>query len=163
MRSISQPAPISHTLFPPPLLMLCAPRIAGLLPARVPEPEAPPDLKMFTYTHPGLAELPAAERERLLDGAKTLLDVALDFALHGLGEDALRAAEVVFHRAAGGHPPKHFSGPTAYNAEVDADVMTALVDLSRIRIPTREEARRELDEKMKAYRDQNGSDSWLSV
>ncbi len=162
MRIVPQAAPFSHSFFPPPLLMLPAPRIAGLLAARVSEPEAPVN-NDFHYTHPELASLPDEQRERLFNGVKILLDVALDVALHGLGDEALRAAEVVFHRAAGGQTPEHFAGPAAYNAEVDADIMIALVELSHITVPTREEAMRELDERLRAYREQEGGDTWANA
>ncbi len=41
MQIVPQSAPASYSHFPPPLLMLAAPRIAGLLPAQVPGAEPP--------------------------------------------------------------------------------------------------------------------------
>ncbi len=155
MRIVPQAAPNSHSLFPPPLLMLPAPRIAGLLPARVAvtsgEPPPAPDLSIFTYTHPGLAELPTAQREKLLNGAKVLLDVALDFALNGLAEDALRAAEVLFHRAAGGQPPKHFKSPKEFSIDHQSKLMEIMIAVSNVPVITREQAERELDEQLRLY------------
>ncbi len=163
MRIVPQAAPPAHSLFTTSFLLLPAPRIAGLLPAHVGvEPEAPPQATFptFTYTHPNLAELSDERRDSLFRAAKTLMDVALDFNLNGLAEDQLRAAEVLFHRAAGGSTPKHFRSPVEFAAERDADVMNTMVNIAGLftgeaMAARREKAKQTLEEMLRAYRAEN--------
>ncbi len=80
MPIVPQSASFPLTLFPPNMpLLLPAPRIAGLLPARCgdPPPDPPPNVAGFTYNNPRLAKLPPDQRDRLYVAAQTLLDVAL--------------------------------------------------------------------------------------
>jgi len=144
MRIVSQSAVTSHSYFSVPL-MLAAPRIAGLLPARVPSSaaaEPPPACQPFVFDRPALAELSTAQRTSLYDAAETLLDIAVEFMLGTFQEDTLRAAEVVFHRAAGGQSAIRPLGPQAFNAENDADWLETLARAKRAKPITPAEAER---------------------
>lgn len=61
-----------------------------------------------------------------------------------LNENALRAAEVIFHRAAGGQSGVGTAGPKAYGAEVDADLMEWAIGASKRMAEARERAIREI-------------------
>ncbi len=129
----------------PPLLLLAAPKIAGLLPASVPSQADPPPV--FTFTDPRLVEMPTEQRARLFDAAHALLAIALDFGDGGLSEEALRAAEVVFHRAAGGQSVVRPLHPKAYNAEFDADLIEQRLVTTRRMNEARERAIRDLEQR----------------
>jgi len=144
MRIVSQSAVTSYSYFSAQQpLMLPAPRIAGLLPARVPSSaEPPPDCQPFVFDRPALAELSTTQRASLYEAAETLLDIAVEFMLGTFQEDALRAAEVVFHRAAGGQSAIRPLGPQAFNAESDAAWLQTLARAKRARPITPAEAER---------------------
>src|SRR5579859_6741135 len=120
--------PVSYSLFPP-LLMLPAPKVAGLLGSGTPQP----DPATFTFTDPRLATLNADERQKFADAAQNLLNVALRFAADELNEDALRAAQVLFHRKLTGHSPKRPLTPTAFKAEGDADMLDVMLNYEKRR------------------------------
>ncbi len=126
-------------------LLLAAPKIAGLLPASVPSQAKPPPV--FTFTDPRLAEMPAEQCARLFDATRALLAIALDFGDGGLSEEALRAAEVVFHRAAGGQSVVRPLHPKAYNAEFDADLIEWRLTTTRHMKEARENAIHELEQR----------------
>lgn len=128
MRSIPQSTPFSYASFPA-VLLLPAPHIAGLLPAHCPEPQA----ETFTYTNSRLADLTAEQHEKLFNVTQTLLDVTVSFLLGDVNADAFRAAEVLFHRAAGGPPSTRPLNPERYRAERDADLLDWLVTAARRR------------------------------
>ncbi len=108
-------------------LLLSAPKIAGLLPAQAESlhiNDAPDTSKgSFTYSNARLADVPESQCERLTAGMQALMDVAVAYALDEVNEAALRAAEVLFHRAAGGSIPAHPRSPQAYCAERDAELV----------------------------------------
>ncbi len=135
MPIVTQSASASHSHFPAAQLLLPAPHIAGLLPAHVqssqPPPEPPP--APFVFDRPNLADLSQAQRERLYHAADILLDSAIEFMVGTFSEEILRAAEVLFHRAAGGKSTVRPLGPAAYNAEVDADWLEMLTRAKRSR------------------------------
>ena len=158
MRIVSQSAVTSYSYFSAPLqLMLPAPQLAGLLPARVPSSYAaeppPPACQPFVFDRPALAELSTAQRANLYEAAETLLDIAVEFMLGAFQEDALRAAEVVFHRAAGGKSAIRPLGPAAFNAENDADWLDLLARAKRARPITPAEAESIVQQARAQYRD----------
>ncbi len=122
--------------------MLVAPHIAGLLPARVPSSEPPPDSAPapFVFDRPNLADVTTAQRVRLYEATDVLLEIAIEFMIGTFNEEALRAAEVMFHRAAGGKSAIRPLGPAAFNAEIDADWLEMLARAKRARPMTDAEA-----------------------
>jgi len=124
------------------MLALPAPApIAGLLPARVPSSEPPSDAPApFIFDRPALAELTAAQREHLYDATNVLLEIAVEFMIGVLNEEAIRAAEVLFHRAVGGKSSIRPLSPAAFNAEIDADWLEMLARAKRARPITYAEA-----------------------
>src|SRR5436305_10216220 len=89
--SSSRPVSGAHQ----PMLLLSAPRIAGLLPARV-DPPPPPT---FSYTNPRLATLSHARHEQIVSSARSLLDAALKVVC-GEGSDLeLILAQSMFYEA----------------------------------------------------------------
>ena len=135
-------ASYSHFPAQPQQLMLPAPHIAGLLPAHVPSSEPPPDSAPtpFVFDRPNLADLTAAQRVRLYEAADMLLEIAVEFMVGTFNEDALRAAEVMFHRAAGGKSAIRPLSPATFNAEIDADWLEMLARAKRARPMTPAEA-----------------------
>ncbi len=129
MRIVHQSAANSYSHFPPPQLLLAAPRIAGLLPARCAtgQAEAQPT---FTYQNARLAEMPTYERERFLSVTCKLLDVAVAFALGDMNEQTLRAAEALFHQTLTGHAPPRARTPDAWRAERDASLLDWLLEVN---------------------------------
>ena len=116
------------------MLALPAPApIAGLLPARVPSSESPKQAAPapFIFDRPVLADLSTAQRERLYDATNVLLEIAVEFMVGTFNEDAIRAAEVVFHRAVGGKSVVRPLSPQAFNAEIDADWLEMLARQTR--------------------------------
>ena len=107
-------------LYSPTPLLLPAPHIAGLIAATsvTSKPSAE-----FTYRNPTLAALPAEHRSQFIDAVTTLLDVAVAYAHGDLNDNALRAAQVLFHRQLTGHSPDRPLTPTAYRAERDAELI----------------------------------------
>ncbi len=142
MRILPQSASASYSHFPAqPHLMLNAPHIAGLLPARVPSSEPPPNVPApFIFDRPALADLTAVQREHLYEAADVLLEMAVEFMVGTFSEDALRAAEVIFHRGVGAKSALRPLGPAAFNAEVDADWLELLARAQRSRPITHTEA-----------------------
>ena len=125
------------------MLALPAPApIAGLLPARVPSSEPPKysEPAPFIFDCPSLADLTEAQRERLYEGANVLLEIAIEFMIGTFNEDALRAAEVMFHRAAGGKSAIRPLGPQAFKAENDADWFAMVARAKAARAMTYAEA-----------------------
>jgi len=116
----------SKPLFPPPLLMLPAPRIAGLLTAWVASSEPPPPLpeaEPFIYNNPRMVDLPEAKRERLLYVTRILLDASVDVELGSLSPAIFHAAAVLLKRAVIGQSSYPPSNRIAFLAEIDADVL----------------------------------------
>jgi len=141
MRIVPQSVSASYCHFP---LMLALPAptpIAGLLPARVPSSEPPPNAPVpFIFDRPALADLSAQQREHLYDATNVLLEIAVEFMLGALNEEAIRAAEVLFHRAVGGKSSIRPLSPAAFNAEIDADWLEMLARAKRARPITYAEA-----------------------
>jgi len=105
MRIVSQFAFALHSL----RLALPAPKIAGLLPSGLKPSPAP-----FVFDRPALADLNMAQRDRLYQAAEVLLEFAVEFIVGTFNENALRAAEVLFHRATGAQSPIKTVGPASY-------------------------------------------------
>ena len=114
-RIVPQSVPASYC----PMLALPAPKIAGLLPAHVPS-SMPPSTR-YVFASPALDDLSNQQQNRLFDATEMLLDIAVEFMRGTFNEDALRAAETVFHRAVGGHSVARPLSPKQFNAELDAD------------------------------------------
>jgi len=127
MRIVPQAAPVSYSPLPP-VLLLSAPRIAGLLPATTGTPAQPPP--QFSYANPRLGELPDAQRERLFDATRILLDVAVGHALAEFNDHALNTALALLRRAVTGQPMRPVN-PAHYNAEMDAPLLEWLVSSAR--------------------------------
>lgn len=129
-----------------PQKLLPAPRIAGLLPARAESLRGSQDADSanFMYQNARLSEVPFPQQERLAKATTNLLDVAVAFALGELNEAALRAAEVVFHRAIAGRSPVQARNPAEYCAEMDADVLDWFQTASKSLVTARGDAIREL-------------------
>jgi len=140
MRIVSQSVSPSYCHFPPMLALPAPAPIAGLLPARVPSSEPPNAPAPFIFDRPALAELTAAQREHLYDATNVLLEIAVEFMLGTFNEDAIRAAEVLFHRAVGGKSSLRPLSPAAFNAEIDADWLEMLARAKRARPITYAEA-----------------------
>jgi len=141
MRIVSQSVSPSYCHFPTMLALPAPAPIAGLLPARVPSSEAPPNAPApFTFDRPALADLTTAQREHLYDATNVLLEIAVEFMLGTFNEDAIRAAEVLFHRAVGGKSTIRPLSPAAFNAEIDADWLEMLTRAKRARPITYAEA-----------------------
>ena len=133
-RIVSQSVSTSYCHFPPMLALPAPAPIAGLLPARVPSSEPPPaPFSPFIFDRPALADLTAAQREHLYDATNVLLEIAVEFMLGVLNEEAIRAAEVLFHRAVGGKSSIRPLSPAAFNAEIDADWLEMLARAKRAR------------------------------
>ena len=140
-RIVPQSASTSYCPFPPMLALPAPVPIAGLLPARVPSSEALPNAPdPFIFDRPALADLTTAQREHLYDATNVLLEIAVEFMLGTFNEDAIRAAEVLFHRAVGGKSTIRPLSPAAFNAEIDADWLEMLTRAKRARPITYAEA-----------------------
>jgi hypothetical protein len=125
MDIVSQSPRISYSLFPP-VPLLAAPKIAGLLAAPTPPPQAEP----FTYADPRLNDLTDDQRAKLYSAAKILFDAAIAFTLDDVNLHTLQTALVLFRRALSKQPvtPRN---PAEFNAERDATVMEWLVNVDR--------------------------------
>lgn len=125
---VSQSVYVSYSSTP---LLLPAPRIAGLIAATSVTSQAPPKSSPdFTYRNASLTDLAAEERAQFIEAVTTLLDVAVAYVHGDMNDNALRAAQVLFHRQLTGHSPdrsgRHIGRPlhpTAYRAERDADLL----------------------------------------
>jgi len=140
MRIVSQSVSPSYCHFPPMLALPAPPPIAGLLPARVPSSEPPKQAAPFIFDRPTLTDLTAQQREHLYDATNVLLEIAVEFMIGALNEEAIRAAEVLFHRAVGGKSSLRPLSPAAFNAEIDADWLEMLARAKRARPITYAEA-----------------------
>ena len=140
MRIVPQFVPPSYCPFLPMLALPAPAPIAGLLPARVPSSEPPNAPAPFIFDRPALADLSAQQREHLYDATNVLLEIAVEFMIGALNEDAIRAAEVLFHRAVGGKSSIRPLSPAAFNAEIDADWLEMLARAKRARPITYAEA-----------------------
>src|SRR4051812_34231553 len=82
-------------------LLLCAPRIAGLLPAHIgpPPPERPLQRESFVYTNPRLKKLASDPYDAFFTNACDLLDTALTVLTGESDELALLVAVRSFHDA----------------------------------------------------------------
>jgi|SRR5579859_113279 len=87
----------------------------------------------FTFTDPRLATLNTEQHQKFSEAAQTLLNVALRFTIDELNEEALRAAQVLFHRKLTGHSPKRPMTPTAFKAEGDADMLDVMLNYEKRR------------------------------
>ena len=128
MRIVHQSALPSHCHFPVAPLMLVAPKIAGLLPAHTGSQPCSPS---FIFKSTGLAELSNPQHMHLFEAAEMLLEIAVEFMRGTFNEDALRAAETVFHRAVGGQSIVRPLSPQQFNAELDADWFDLLAQAKR--------------------------------
>ena len=134
MEIVPQSVSPSYCRFPPMLALPAPAPIAGLLPVRVQSSEPPPNAPApFIFDRPALADLTAAQREHLYDATNVLLEIAVEFMLGTFNEDAIRAAEVLFHRAVGGKSSLRPLSPAAFNAEIDADWLEMLARAKRAR------------------------------
>ena len=142
MRIVQQSASASYSHFSPMLALPAPAPIAGLLPARVPSSEPPKQAAPapFIFDRPALADLSAQQREHLYEATNVLLEIAVEFMIGALNEDAIRAAEVLFHRAVGGKSSIRPLSPAAFNAEIDADWLEMLARAKRARPITYAEA-----------------------
>ena len=140
MRIVPQSASASYCPFPPMLALPAPAPIAGLLPARVLSSEPPKQVAPFIFDRPALADLSAQQREHLYEATNVLLEIAVEFMIGALNEDAIRAAEVLFHRAVGGKSSIRPLSPAAFNAEIDADWLEMLARAKRARPITYAEA-----------------------
>ena len=141
MRIVPQSVSPSYWHFPPMLALPAPAPIAGLLPARVPSSEPPPNAPApFIFDRPALADLTTQQREHLYDATNVLLEIAVEFMIGALNEEAIRAAEVLFHRAVGGKSSLRPLSPAAFNAEIDADWLEMLARAKRARPITYAEA-----------------------
>src|SRR5579859_5396374 len=132
-----------HVSYSPTPLLLPAPRIAGLIAATsaTSEPPSKPSPE-FTYRNAMLTDLSADRRAQFIDAVTMLLDVAVAYAHGDMNDNALRAAQVVFHRYLTGHSPDRPLNPVAYRAERDADLLDWWAGASR-RLAASEEAGRQ--------------------
>ncbi len=160
MSIVHQSPVVSHT----PLPLIAAPRIAGLLSATVsstqtksthnqqtpPEPDSP--VKSFLYKNPLLAELDPEKRDHLLQTVEMLLDIAVDCALGSVDVAALRAAQVLLHRAVTGHSPERPLNPISFRSERDANILEWIVETKRERAAQQAEQERELEEWYNAHK-----------
>ena len=138
---MAQIIPDGVSLFYSPFLALPAPKIAGLLPAHAGQASQAPtgtSAAKFTYRNAALARLSAERCAQLIDSVTMLLDVAVAYANSEMNDNALRAAQVLFHRQLTGHSPdgpgRHNGRPihpTAYRAERDADMLEWLVSAKK--------------------------------
>jgi len=137
MPIVPQPNPFFYS----PFLALPAPHIAGLLPAGT-LPNQPPidSVAPYIFDRPALADLTVDQRTRLCEATDMLLEIAIEHLLGNFDENVLRAAEVIFHRAAGGKSPLRQVGPAAFHAELDADWLTIIADSKRIKPMSTSEA-----------------------
>ena len=140
MRIVPQSVFASYCPFPPMLALPTPAPIAGLLPARVPSSEPPKQVSPFIFDRPALADLTPTQREHLYEATNVLLEIAVEFMLGTFNEDAIRAAEVLFHRAVGGKSSIRPLSPAAFNAEIDADWLEMLARAKRARPITYAEA-----------------------
>src|SRR5579859_5945255 len=115
----------SHSPFPPPLLMLPAPKIAGLLGSGT-QPS-------FTFTVSRLEQLSGDQRQKLFDAASVLLEVATRFMVDELNDNALRAAGSLFARKLAGEAAKCYQNPAHFRAEQDADLLDWLLKVEKRR------------------------------
>ena len=129
-------------------MMLCAPVVAGLLPARAEtllhREHDEKSSSNFLYENSRLSEIPKAENKRLCMAVTKLLDVAVACMIGDMNEAALRAAEVCFHRAVAGRshvPPRN---PADYCAQMDADVIDWYLDNAQLMTRARDEAVNEI-------------------
>ena len=116
MRIVQQSVPASYCHFPSTQLLLPAPRIAGLLAA--PASQRPPDVSPFIYNDPRLEELTLAQRDRLYDATRILLDVVVTHLLGKANDHALNTTLALFRRAVTGKPMRPMT-PAQYNANAD--------------------------------------------
>ncbi len=119
-RIVPQSVPASYSHFPSEQLMLPAPRIAGVLPARV--GQLPPDAPPFVYSDLRLTEISPEQRDRLYTAARTLLDVAVAHSLDAMNDHALNTALALFRRAVTGQPMRP-RNPAQFNAEMDVTLL----------------------------------------
>jgi hypothetical protein len=123
---VSQSGQVPHF---PTLLLLPAPRIAGLigatsvtsLPGQASQP--PTSSPEFVYRNAALTELSPERCAQFIDAVTTLLDVAVAYAHGDMNDNALRAAQVLFHRQLTGHSPDRPLTPLAFRSERDADLL----------------------------------------
>ena len=125
---------IDSILFPPPLLqsrfspvtppkLLAAPRIAGLLPAPVPQPVK----TFYVIENARFADLTAEERDRLCYGIDTLVTVALLVMTDQLNELALNAALALFRKSVAG-PDKGPMNPARHAATLNVPILELLLE-----------------------------------
>jgi|SRR5579859_3923899 len=131
---------------PVPYLLLTAPNIAGLLPAQAQslQDDEHGQQPIFECCGPRLQRLSPTAREQLLTAIEKLLEVAVAFSLGEMNEAALRAAEVIFHRAIAGPSTPRPRNPIEYCAEKDADVLDWYLSQSQRAVSGQEEVRHDV-------------------
>src|SRR5579864_1039278 len=149
-----------HVSYSPTPLLLPAPRIAGLIAATSVTSEPPPKPSPeFTYHNAALTELSAGQLTPFIEAVTTLLDVAVAYAHGDMSDNALRAAQVLFHRQMTGHSPDRPLNPVAYRAERDADLLDWWVGANKRLVASEETSRQRIAEfqrKQAARREQAG-------
>jgi len=94
MPIVSQSASASYSLFPPERLLLCAPKIAGLLPA----PKGQPLPVPFVYADPGLAGLSEKTRAEFDKLLTTLVEATVGLLADEFSEAEFALASGTFLR-----------------------------------------------------------------
>ena len=151
MRIVSQSASLSYS----PFLALPAPKIAGLLPARVGASPRfdPPKSKPFVYDDPGLAALSDKTRVQLDKLLTTLLEATVglladvfteaEFAL--ANGTFVRQVAALYHGAIIGDPKPAAASPFAARRQQLDEKIDVLVAQSKVHLAeTRERIAREL-------------------
>jgi hypothetical protein len=154
MSILSQSGSFSYSLFPP-YPLLNPPPARLLLPAPKgyqyqKQQQAPITI---TYSHELLRDLDEAQRDRLLNGITTLLDVSIGQMLGLLNMDAFRAAQVAFSRAITGEAPPRPNTPAAFHAEMDAWLIGEMVLSTHGEKAARAQDERIIDGLLKAIRE----------
>lgn len=148
MRIVHQSELNSYSLLPenPPLL-LSAPKIAGLLPAKTEhknrQEESP---TAFTYHNSTIATLSSAQFNRFSEAAARLLDAAIAALTGGINEDELRTAEARFHLDITGKPIRTSQ---LHLAELDADLIMWMEDSAARMASARRDSEREMAQWMR--------------
>jgi hypothetical protein len=139
MQIVSQSATLAHSLLRPPRLALPAPKIAGLLPARVGADPCVSPPTPFVYSAPSLAALPQPVRTRfdalarmLLDATVALLADERSEAEFDLAANAFRQqVTTLYHTSILGDPKPPVTSPFAAHRQRLAETVERLADESK--------------------------------